>query len=77
MGSSAFEIILLPVLWGTFIGIVAGTAILAVMNVVDALVDWLGRRARSIEAVRRAACVAPRQSYRPAVRSGLRRIVHG
>ena len=76
MGSSAFEIILVPVLWGTFYGIVAGLAILAVMNAVEALVDWLGRRARSIEAVHRAAPVAPRRTYRPAVRSGLSRGAH-
>jgi hypothetical protein len=77
MGSSAFEIILVPVLWGTFLGIVAGIAILAVMNAVEALVDWLGRKARSIEAMYRAARVAPRRTYRPAVRSGLSRSVHG
>jgi hypothetical protein len=77
MGSSAFEVILVPVLWGTFYGIVAGTAILAVMNAVEALVDWLGRKARSIEAMYRAARVAPRRTYRPAVRSGLGRGAHG
>jgi hypothetical protein len=77
MGSSAFEMILVPVFWGTFYGIVAGMAILAVMNAVEALVDGLGRRARSIEAVRRAARVAPRRTYRPAVRSVLSRSAHG
>jgi hypothetical protein len=77
MGSSAFEIILVPVLWGTFYGIVAGMAILAAMNAVEALVVWLGRKARSIEAVHRAARVAPRRTYRPAVRSGLSRGAHG
>ncbi len=77
MGSSAFEIILVPVLVGTFYAIVAGMAILAVMNAVGALVDWLGRWARSIEAMRRAARVIPRRTHRPAVRSGLGRGVHG
>jgi hypothetical protein len=77
MGSSAFEIILVPVLWGTFWGIIAGMAILAVMNAVEALVDWLGRRARSIETVHRTARVPPRRTYRPAVRSGLSRGAHG
>jgi hypothetical protein len=77
MGSSAFEVILVPVLWGTFYGIVAGTAILAVMNAVEALVAWLGRKARSIEAMYRAARVAPRRTYRPAVRNTLSRGVHG
>jgi hypothetical protein len=54
MGSSALEIIFVPVLWGTFRGIVAGIAMLAVMNAVEALVDRLGSRGRSIEAVHRA-----------------------
>jgi hypothetical protein len=65
------------VLWGTFCGIVAGTAILAVMNAVEALVNRLGRRARSIEAVHRATCVAPRRTERPAVRRGLSRGAYG
>jgi hypothetical protein len=77
MGSSAFEIIFVPVLCGTFLGIVAGMAILAVMNAVEALVDWLGLRARSMEAVHRAARIAPQRTYRPVVRSGLSRGVHG
>jgi len=77
MGSSAFEIVLVPVLWGTLCGIVAGMAILAVMNAVEALVGWLGRRARSIEAVHRAARVDRRRTYRPAFRSGLSRGAHG
>jgi hypothetical protein len=77
MGSSAFEIILVPVLWGTFYGIVAGMAILAVMNAVEALVVWLGRKARSIAAVYRASRVAPRRTHKPAVRGALSRGVHG
>ncbi len=77
MGSSAFEVIFVPVLWGTICGIVAGMAILAVMNAVEALVDRLGRRARSIEAVYRAARVAPLRTYRPAVRSGRIRSAQG
>ena len=77
MGSSAFEIMFVPVLLGTLYGIVAGTAILAVMNAVEALVDWLGRRARSIETVHRADRVAPRRTYRSGVRSGLSRGAHG
>jgi hypothetical protein len=77
MGSSAFEIILVPVLWGTFFGIVAGMAVLAVMNAVEALVDWLGRRAKSIEVVHRASRAAPRRTHRSAVRPGLGRGLHG
>jgi hypothetical protein len=77
MGSSAFEIILVPVLLGTFYGIVAGTAILVVMNAVEALVEWLGRTARSIKGAHQAARVAPRRTYRPAVRSALSREARG
>ncbi|HZW32618.1 MAG TPA: hypothetical protein VFF52_18030 [Isosphaeraceae bacterium] len=65
MGSSAFEVIFVPVLLGTFQGIVAGTAILTLWNAVVALVGRLGRVARSIEAVHRAARTAPRPVRRP------------
>jgi uncharacterized membrane protein YesL len=77
MNSSAFDVILMPVLWGTFWGIVAGMAILGVMNAVEALFVWLRRMAQSIQAVRRAARATPRRTYRPVVRSGLSRSVHG
>jgi hypothetical protein len=77
MGSSAFEIILLPVLWGTFWGIVAGATYLAVMNAVKALVDWLDRKARSIKAAYQADHITPRRTYQPAVRNGLGRGAHG
>jgi hypothetical protein len=77
MGASAFEIILVPVFWGTFFGIVAGMAILGVMNAVEALFDLLSRTARSIEAARRAARVTPQRTYRPVVRSGLSRGAQG
>jgi hypothetical protein len=77
MGSSAFEIILMPVLWGTFCGIVAGMAILAVMKAVEALVDRLGHWARSFKVVHRATCAAPRRTHRPAMRTGHPRGVYG
>ena len=77
MGSSAFEIVLIPVLRGMVYGMTAGVAILAVMNAVDALVDRLGRRGRSIEALHRATCVTPRRTHQPAVRTGRPRTVYG
>jgi hypothetical protein len=70
MGASALEIIFVPVLLGVFGGIVIGMAMLAVMNAVEALIDRLGRRDRSIEAVHRATCVTPQRSHRPAVHTG-------
>jgi hypothetical protein len=77
MGSSALEIIFVPVLWGTFRGIVAGIAMLAVMNAVEALVDRLGSRGRPIEAVHRATRVAPPRTQRPSVRTGRPRGAYG
>jgi hypothetical protein len=71
MGSSALEIIFIPVLWGVLYGIVGGMAMLAVMNAVEALAERLGRRARSIEAVRRAtaAGTSDRHAHRLLARS--------
>jgi hypothetical protein len=77
MGSSAFEILFIPVLRGMVYGITAGMAILAAMNAVEALVDRLGRRSRSIEAVHRATCVTPRRTHQPTVRIGRPRNVYG
>jgi hypothetical protein len=77
MGSSAFEVIFIPVLWGTFYGIVAGMAILAVINAIEALVGRLGGTARPPEAVPRTARVAPRRTHRPAVPGRRTRGVYG
>jgi hypothetical protein len=77
MGSSAFEIILVPVLWGTLCGIASGVAIVAVMNAVDTLIDWLGRRARSMEEARRAPLVAQGRASQPVVRTGRPRRLYG
>jgi hypothetical protein len=60
MGSSAPEVIFIPVLWGTFGGILAGIAILALLNAVEVLADRLSRTARSIAAAHRASRIAPR-----------------
>jgi riboflavin transporter FmnP len=77
MGLSAFEIVIIPVLRGMIYGILAGMAILAVMNAVEALVDRLDRRSRLIKAVHRATVVAPRRTHRPTVRTGRARSVYG
>jgi hypothetical protein len=77
MGSSAFDVILVPVVCATFFGIVAGSAVLAVLKAVEALFDWLGRSDRWIEAVRRPARVVRRRTYRAAMRCGLSRSAHG
>ena len=85
MGSSAFEIILVPVLWGTFQGIAAGTALLILWDALVALVGWLAYAIRSVAAPARAARVAPRRpdagvwerAGRPAVRDGRLWGLHG
>jgi hypothetical protein len=40
MGSSAFEIVLVPVLRGLIYGIAMGMAMLALMRAIDLLVGW-------------------------------------
>ena len=77
MGSSAFEVVFVPVLRGMVYGIVAGVAILAMMNAVEALVNRLGRGGRSNEAVHRATRVAPLRTHPPSVRTGRPRGVYG
>jgi hypothetical protein len=77
MGSSAFEIVFIPVLRGMVYGIVMGMAMLALMNAVEVLFNRLGRRGRSIEAVHRATIVAPRRIHGPAVRIARPRGVYG
>ena len=47
MGTSAFEILIVPVLWGTFGGCVAGAAIVVTMGAVEALIRRPDRAARA------------------------------
>jgi hypothetical protein len=49
MGSSAFELVLVPVLWGTVGGIGAGTVLLYAMQGVEAIIKKCSRAARSME----------------------------
>ncbi len=77
MGASAFEIVFVPVLWGLLRGIVMGMAMLALMSALEVVVNWLGRRHRSIEAVRRATDLDPRRIHRPVVRASHPRGVYG
>jgi hypothetical protein len=70
METSAFEIVFLPVLWGTVCGIIAGTAILTLMRGIEALVDRLGRWARSPKAMPRTARPVPRGTHQVVVRGG-------
>jgi hypothetical protein len=37
MGESAFDVLIIPILWATFAGIVAGAAVLALINAVEAI----------------------------------------
>jgi hypothetical protein len=45
MGTSALEILVLPVCWATLGGLAVGPMILAVMNAIEVLVKHLGRPA--------------------------------
>jgi hypothetical protein len=67
MGSSAFEILIVPVLWATFGGILAGAAILVLMNAVTSLVVRLGQRLQS-RAEHQAARSSRPRAHRPVAR---------
>jgi hypothetical protein len=49
MGSSAFDLVLVPVLWGTVGGIGAGTVLLYAMQGVEAVIKKCSSAARSME----------------------------
>ena len=68
MGMSAFEILIVPVLWGTLGGFVAGAAILVLMNAAEALVGLPGRASRSRKTVPRPARDSPRRAHRAVAR---------
>jgi hypothetical protein len=49
MDSSAFDLLFLPILWGTLGGIGAGTVLLYAMQAVEAILKKCSRVPRSIE----------------------------
>jgi hypothetical protein len=43
MESSAFDLLLMPILWATFWGIVVGSALLLLMRALERLLEHVGR----------------------------------
>ena len=76
MGFSAFEVIFIPVLWGTLQGIVAGTAMLMLWNAVVALAGRLSRAVRSRAASPRAVRAAARRPQAGEWERGRRPVIH-
>jgi hypothetical protein len=70
MGTSAFEILIVPVIWGTFVGLIAGAAFLSLMNAIEEPVNHLGRLARSARARSQSARDSRRRAHRSARRVG-------
>jgi hypothetical protein len=68
MGTTAFEILIVPTLWATFDGCLAGIAILVLMNGVAALADRLGRPSQSPDMAPRSAHDSPRRARPPIAR---------
>jgi hypothetical protein len=56
MGTSTFEILIVPVFWATLGSCVAGAAILALLNAVEALAGRMSRMARSPKVASQGAC---------------------
>jgi hypothetical protein len=55
MGTSAFEILIMPVVLGTLGSVALGAAILGAMKTIEALAGGLGRKVRSMKMVSRTA----------------------
>lgn len=69
MGTSAFEILIVPVFLATLASCVAGAVILALMKVIESLVDKTVRGPRSSETPPRAASDPRRRVERPTSRT--------
>jgi hypothetical protein len=68
MGTSAFDILIMPVFLATLGSCVAGAAILGLMNAIETLVDRVLRAARCFKALPRVARDPPRRVDRPSAR---------
>jgi hypothetical protein len=68
MGTSAFDILIVPVFWATLGGYLAGATILIVMNAVAALVGRLGRPSHPPGMALRAARDSRRRDHRAIAR---------
>jgi hypothetical protein len=68
MGTSAFEVLIMPVFLAPLGSCIAGAAILGLMNAVEALAIRVARWVRSFKAVPWAACDRRRRVHWPIVR---------
>jgi len=68
MGTSAFEVLIVPIFLATLGSCIAGAAILGLMNAVEALAIRVARRVRFFKAVSRTARDRRRRVHRSPVR---------
>jgi hypothetical protein len=68
MGTSAFEVLIVPVFLATLGSCMAGAILLSLMNAVETLAGSIVRTARSLKAARLAARDLRRGVHRPIVR---------
>ena len=64
MGMSAFEILIVPILWGTLDGFIVGAAALTLMNAIEWLAGRGSRANQSIEAIPRPLARTQRPFHR-------------
>jgi hypothetical protein len=64
MGTSAFEILIVPVFLAALGSSIAGAAILSLMNAIEALAVRVTRGVRFFKAVSRAGCERRRRIHR-------------
>jgi hypothetical protein len=76
MDSSAFDLLVVPILWGTLGSISAGAVLLLAMQTVEALLKHRVSTPASWEAEARSSRAPLPRTYRPAARGGAIR-VHG
>jgi hypothetical protein len=72
MGTSAFELLIVPVVLGTLWGLAAGAAFLALMNAAEAVFALLSRAIRLFKASHRPARVSRHPAPRPVARGAAR-----
>jgi hypothetical protein len=65
---TAFDVLMVPIFWGTLLGLAAGWVFLTLMNAVERLVRFVARLGRAIRARARAAQDARHRAPRPARR---------
>jgi hypothetical protein len=68
MGTSAFDVLIVPVFLATLGSWIAGAAILSLMNAVEALAIRVTRRVRFFKTMSRTARDRRRRVHRPLVR---------